>query len=88
MSVPSNDNGHTRGLCGTFDGNKSNELTHKDGRIFAKLDPGDRKDEFTESWRFGSCSLILYFKMVFLIYFLTCARFIFLVILLLWPLLY
>ena len=52
--VPSNDHGRTRGLCGTFDGDKSNELTHKDGRVFATLDPGDTKNEFTESWRWGS----------------------------------
>ena len=48
VHAPEDDYEATEGLCGTFDGNKTNDLTGKDGHVY----PFSAKpDNFTESWR-------------------------------------
>ena len=43
------DNGHTEGLCGTFDGDVTNEFTKSDGSV--DTSNGLRPDNFIASWR-------------------------------------
>ncbi|KAK7484265.1 hypothetical protein BaRGS_00024514, partial [Batillaria attramentaria] len=48
MLIPSTDNGRARGICGTFDGNRNNEFTHRGGQV--ELHPPSRPQAFTNSW--------------------------------------
>ncbi|XP_025079698.1 uncharacterized protein LOC112555480 [Pomacea canaliculata] len=50
LSVPGSDFPHGRGLCGTFDNNANNELTHRNGFV-DKMPANNVPVKFTESWK-------------------------------------
>ncbi|KAL8622379.1 hypothetical protein ACOMHN_041707 [Nucella lapillus] len=51
------DEGQTEGLCGTYDGDSSNDLTSRTGQLFT-LDPDKDPVEFSKTWRVpGEASL-------------------------------
>ncbi|XP_056005500.1 uncharacterized protein LOC130050218 isoform X5 [Ostrea edulis] len=43
------DYNNTEGLCGTFDGNRTNDFTKRDGTVYVK--DGKQPNEFSLSWR-------------------------------------
>ena len=45
------DHGFTRGLCGIFDGDPSNEFHDRDGRIMEVEMSYGQVDQFAEQWR-------------------------------------
>ena len=57
LHASSDDWRHSLGLCGTFDGDKANDLTYRDGQTVGEARDGeacgDNEDvcQFAESWR-------------------------------------
>lgn len=52
VQVPSDDYKCTKGLCGTFDGNKNNEMIDKNGKVYTSLGSGGIAPAgFAESWK-------------------------------------
>ncbi|XP_053404327.1 uncharacterized protein LOC123554181 isoform X2 [Mercenaria mercenaria] len=51
VAAPKDDFGATRGLCGIYDGNRDNDLTHPDGRVDVFPLNGAHPKTFAESWR-------------------------------------
>ena len=51
VQLPSDDYGKTKGLCGTWDNNKSNDLKSKTGQIYGTRKGRIGEEEFTESWK-------------------------------------
>ena len=52
VQVVSDDYKCTEGLCGTFDGDKSNELKAKNGKIINSRNGAVAPMQFTESWKY------------------------------------
>lgn len=54
VTAPEEDYGATQGLCGTFDGNIDNDLTHKSGVVDtfpSTVTHSWEPSNFVESWR-------------------------------------
>jgi hypothetical protein len=51
VTAPDQDFGATRGLWGTFDHNRGNDLRHKDGKVDSFPLTGTVATSFAESWR-------------------------------------
>ena len=57
VHASSEDHGATEGMCGTFDDNTENDLTHADGQRVSRIPRGagcgDNQDvcDFSNSWR-------------------------------------
>eukprot|EP00794_Sanderia_malayensis_P012364 gene12364-13634_t len=63
IQVPSDDHGCTNGLCGTFDGEKSNEMIDKNGKVYKSLGRGNvAPPGFAESWKLPVGSSLFYYK--------------------------
>ncbi|XP_066919363.1 von Willebrand factor D and EGF domain-containing protein-like [Clytia hemisphaerica] len=62
VQLPPDDYGKTKGLCGIWNGDRSDDLTSKDGREFQGR--GIANVGFTESWRFqtGTRDSLFYYK--------------------------
>ena len=52
VQVVSDDFKCTEGLCGTFDGDRSNELKAKGGRVIQSPNGAVAPAQFTESWKY------------------------------------
>ena len=53
--APSEDVGKTSGLCGTFDGNKDNDL-QINAADASQMEVTNDKESFLESWRYRNLS--------------------------------
>lgn len=42
---------NVRGLCGMFDGDRTNDLVHRDGKVSPLGNSGSHHKEFANSWR-------------------------------------
>lgn len=51
ITAPEDDFGATQGLCGTFDGNRDNDLKHPDGTVDKIQTARMQANSFVESWR-------------------------------------
>lgn len=53
VQVPSDDYRNTSGLCGTFDGNRSNDMISKNGTLFSETvhEGVEGPKDFINSWR-------------------------------------
>lgn len=60
VQLPSDDYGKTQGLCGTWDGNKGNDLMSKTGQIFGTGRGRVAETGFTESWKLSRDESLFY----------------------------
>ena len=51
IQLPSDDYRNTTGLCGTFDGNRNNDMMAMDGKVVNGRRGRVAPPEFTESWK-------------------------------------
>ncbi|KAK7485460.1 hypothetical protein BaRGS_00023270 [Batillaria attramentaria] len=62
LVIPSVDKGKGQGLCGTFDGDRTNDFTHRDGTVDSQCSSYCTPQAFTESWKNGHSTSL--FRMV------------------------
>jgi len=62
IQLPSDDYQSTEGLCGTFDGNRNNDMKRRDGQVVNNGRRRTAPTSFTEDWKMGVGESLFYYK--------------------------